>query len=163
MTVSVRILIKILLVVFFRRREVLQTTHFNRKRLPDLCHLRCNRRLNLRKQGFILIINSGAVLRTDIPALPVDRQRINRQEILLQNLRNRNDLLIEPDANGFRMPGILPADLLVCRIQELTVRVSDLCFHDAVELIEELLRSPEASAGEINGFHFLSPLLYPLN
>lgn len=65
-----------------------------------------------------------------------------------------DDLQKKPQLS-FRMPGIFPADLLACRIQRLSVRVSYLCFDDAVILIKVLLYSPEVAAGEIDLFHVL--------
>ena len=54
------------------------------------------------------------------------------------------------------MACVFVTDLLVGWIEKLTVRVSDFGFNYAVELIEELLRSPEAAAGEVDFFHKLS-------
>ena len=139
--------------VFLRRIEMHKRPRLHGKRLSVFFFLAPDGLADRGGERLVVVPDPGAVLSADVAALPVDAERVDRQEVELQQARGRQPLFVEHDPHGLRVVGPRAADLLVGRVRRLAVGVADRGFRHAVELIEKLLRSPEAAAGQVDRFH----------
>ena len=89
MAVPAGILVQILLVIFFRRIEILKRPHFNRQLHAALFFFPRVHRHNLGQLPCFRIIDSCPILNPSVISLPVHRQRIDDHEVILKKLRER--------------------------------------------------------------------------
>ena len=87
MTVPARILIQILLMIFFRREEILERRHFDSELGAVFCFLVLIHGLNLGHLSFFRVIYSCPVLNAAVISLLVHGQRINDRKIIPKQLR----------------------------------------------------------------------------
>src|SRR5256885_5511715 len=145
-----RVLAEVVLMVLLRSVERLQRREFRDDRpSPD------SRFEDFRHdlpRGLLLLgsVVEGRrpILRPDVASLPVQLGRILDREEDPQDVRERNDVRIERDLHGLRVPCRVRADGLVRGIRESTAGVSDLHLLDAAELLEHRLKAPETPARE---------------
>ena len=93
--------------------------------------------------------------------LPVDRQRIDDEEVVIQQPAKGQPRFIIDDLYGFRVAAVR-TDVLIGRSPVGAVGVPGLCAENAVKLVEKLLQTPETAPCEIDGFHdaFLLSFLF---
>ena len=84
MAVPTRIFVKILLMVFFSRKEVLYRFQFHRQLCPGFFLLFSEHRFNLRDLFIFSVINAGSVLDPSVISLPVHRQWIYDHKVKAQ-------------------------------------------------------------------------------
>ena len=94
----------------------------------------------------ILREDRGTVLRADIIALAIELCRVVRREEDVEQLVVADLIGIEGDADGFRMPGVAAADLLVRRPCGVAASLAAFDGLHSDDVNEHRLGTPEASA-----------------
>ncbi len=152
--------VEVFLVVLFRRPEVVEGAEFDREGLTHFGGDFVEDRADLRERFpvFVRCIahlepDAGAVLGPDVVPLAIHRRRIDRHEVIAQEVFGRQFRLIIDDPDRLCVSGVFVADVLIARRRHRSVGVPDLRLFHRVELVEELLRPPEAAAGEVQCFH----------
>ena len=146
----IRIVLKIILVIVFRRVEVRELRDFSNDRRTERARLV---ELFLVILGglplLVVVIEHGrAILRAGVVALAVERCRVVRFEMDFEQLGERDLRRVVSDLNHFRVAGVFVADLLVRRILDMPAAVTGDNFFHALELLEDRFGTPEAAAAE---------------
>ena len=114
MAVTCWIFIQIFLVIFLRRKEIIQRFQFHGKLLASLTLLSLIDRPDLSQLIRVCIVYSSPVLYPPVIPLPVHRERIYDHEIKPEQFRQRDPLLILEESHSLRMSAA-PAAFLVWR------------------------------------------------
>jgi len=154
-TITVRILVKIVLVVVFRLVEVLQGQVLHGYLSMDMLLLFSEDLVDGRLVGAVGVIDTRTVLGSDVVALPVDARRVDGLEVHLQQEHQRHFVGIVSDMDCLSKAGLVGADILVSWILGCTVGIAYLSIHYAVNLLEVMLGAPEAATGQIYLFQIL--------
>ena len=134
MTVAAGVFVQVFLVILLGREEIPEGLQFHSQLCAGFLFFRLIKGLNLRKEGFIRIVDTGTVLNAFIMSLAVDGQGINDHEIVLQQFRQCDTGFIIIDAEGFGMAAV-SADILIGRGFVRTVGITDFCAENAVFMI----------------------------
>jgi hypothetical protein len=92
--------------------------------------------------------HDGAVLVTDVPALPVQLRRVVLAPEDVEQLLVRDPLGVVGHLDDLGVAGRVRADVLVGGVLERAALVADLSLGDAVDLTERGLDAPEAAGAE---------------
>src|SRR5687767_13806118 len=119
-------------------------------------------RLHLLRDLTLFVVvkeNRGTVLRPHVVALAILGGGIVQTEVMLENLLVADFGGIELDLQRLGVAGASGLDRLVGGIRCGSTRVSDGRVDDSGKLADQLLDSPEASAGKSRSFcgHFFTP------
>src|ERR1700681_3690721 len=99
--------------------------------------------------------NRGAVLRTKVRALAIYLRGIVSLPEHIEQLFERHFSGIKGDLHHFGVPGFVGADIFICRIDGVAVRISYGGINYAENLAKRLFYSPEASSTKgCNFVHF---------
>ena len=101
----------------------------------------------------------GAVLGSDIWALPVQGRRIMYLPECMQQILVRYYIWVKFDLHRFRMPGFSGTDIPVGWILVVAPGVSDLCLYYALDSPEGRFNAPEASGSKSCFFRHQNLLL----
>ena len=116
--------------------------------------------LNERPVGRVGIIDPCAILRSDVVALLVERCRIYREEVELQEHRERQHIRLIHHLHSLCKARAMRAHLLVRRVFAITIGIARLGVEHSVDLFEEMFRAPKASSGEIDFRLLMSCLIH---
>src|SRR5690606_27574022 len=121
------------------------------RRIPDIRHFRDHL-----LGGFFLlgrmVINDGAVLSTDIVALPVQRGGIVNGEEYFQDFAVADHRRIIGQPYHLCMPGLAFADLRIGWIRDLPAGITRLHLHYPFQFLVNRFQAPEASATQSRNF-----------
>ena len=155
MTVPIRMIFEILLMLVLCTIKIHDRPHFDRNRLSDM-FLQCVKGLPYHTGINTLaaicirhIIDTRAVLPSDIVALPIDRRRIDGVIKRCQKLLERNDVRIIDNVNCLHMPAAA-AYFRIGRMCAHAVCITALRRDNTRHKTEIEFRPPEAAAGEID-------------
>ena len=119
-------------------------------------------RFDFRQLSRVGVVDAGAVLDALVVALPVDGQRVDDPEVVLQQRRQRQHVRVVFHAHGLGVTAVLAYRLVGGGLVR-AVGIAHLGVQHAPELVEIFLQAPEAAARQIDrpGVHRLSSLRFP--
>ena len=158
MAVAVRVLVQVLLVLVFRRVEVLQRQQFGGKFSgAESGRGRPEYGFQLGPVGGIGIIDAGAVARAFVFALFIQAQRVDYTEEQPCQVGQGQHVGVVPDMHCLGVAGGVGIYLTVGRGRGAAVGEAYFGGQHAADQPEELFGSPEASRGEIDVFFVHTP------
>ena len=154
--ISVRILNKVILVSAIGDKKVFKWKEFHSER-AGISRLDLSENLHSDRQVLgIRIVNTCPVTGSFIFPLFVETQGIDSAEKGAEKIRERQGLGIVNDPDCLGVAGGVGIDLLIGRGRGVAVGETDFGVHHTVNIPEIVLGTPEATAGEIYLFHYLS-------
>lgn len=148
MAVTTRIFLEIVLVVILGKNVVTKRFYFNGKLSTKLLPLVSNSFVNYRKVCIHAVVNTRAILSSNIVTLFVNRERINNAKVITQNVRKRNYGFIIGNMDGFCMIGSMY--LPIVGSLGGSICIPNGSFFDAVNAREVFFESPKTSARKVN-------------
>jgi hypothetical protein len=101
---------------------------------------------------FVGVVDARAIACALVVALPIEARRVDGLEVELDELVEGDHRRIVGHADRLGEARRLGRHLLVGRRRvRLAVRITHLGAHHATDLLEEVFRAPEASAGKADG------------
>ncbi len=150
MAVAVRVILKIILVIFLGGKEVYKRSYFHKELLAPTFFDRRDALYRLFRR-VACVIDSGLILRADIVALPVFDCGINDIEVSEQKCVETHLVRIVFHANRLPEAGFPFADCLVIGVFLAgAVRVAALCVDDSRDRLHQLFHAPKTAAREID-------------
>ena len=144
------ILLQVILVVLLSAVEVPERHPLHRYRLAVLSAEPVQCGGHHRLIGGVAVVDPRAVLRAAVVALTIDRRRVYGEEEDLQQLCRRQHLRVVDHPDGLGVARLVATDDLVRGVGGIAIGIPHFRLQHAADLAEEVLRPPEASAGEVD-------------
>ena len=161
MTIAIGILVEVVLMILFCRVEVLQRKFFHGQRLLIVLLLLGKHLLNDRQIRRVSIIDTSTIASALVVSLLVETGGVDGLEKHLQQELETDHIGIEPHKYRLSKARLVGIDLLISRILRVSVGESHFRDGHALNLLEVVLRSPEAAPGKVNilrGLCFQNPV-----
>lgn len=150
MAVSVRVLVKIVLMAFLSLVEILERLDLDGERSLELSGYTVVDVADRREVCRIGVVYAGTVPCPGIGALPVQAERVYRLEIELENALETYHIGIEYYAYGLGVAGEVRRDFLIGGMEYVSVGISDFRGYHAADLLEIMFGAPKATGCEID-------------
>ena len=153
MAVAIRIFVEIVLVIFLGAIEATQRLHFNGNGFRELRLLLCKHLSDDGQLVFAGVIDSSAVARALVVALPIETCGLDGLEEHVEQKLQVDHLFVVDHVNRFGMARRVGVDFFVARVFGISVCKPHFRIRYAFDLFEEVLSAPEASSCQIDFFH----------
>ena len=148
MAVTTRIFLEIVLMIILGKNVVTKWFYFHGQLSTKFFLLACNNSIDDRKVCIHAVVNTRAILSSNIVTLFVNRERINNAKVITQNVRKRNYGFIIGNMDGFCMIGSMY--LPIVGSLGGSICIPNGSFFDAVNAREVFFESPKTSARKVN-------------